>query len=61
MTAPLASIDQLEQIARSLAHYRITADHVGAYCEGAIDRAPATLTATEAEQIIDILRGQVTS
>jgi hypothetical protein len=60
MTAPLATRDQLEAITRSLAHYGIAADHVGAYCQGAIDRAPATLTADEANRIIDILRGQAT-
>jgi hypothetical protein len=59
MTAPLASIDQLEQIGAALAPYGI-AGHVGAYCQGAIDRAPGTLTADEANAIIDILRGQAT-
>jgi hypothetical protein len=58
MTA-LASIDQLEQIASALGRFGI-AGHVGAYCQGAIDRAPGTLTADEANAIIDILRGQAT-
>jgi hypothetical protein len=59
MTA-LASIDQLEQIAVALSRYGIAADHVGAYCEGAISRPAGSLTATEAEQILAILSGQVT-
>jgi hypothetical protein len=59
MTA-LATIDQLEQIGASLARFGI-AGHVGSYCEGAIDRPRGTLTATEADQIIEILRGQATS
>jgi hypothetical protein len=59
VTAPLATVDQMEQIGAALARFGI-AGHVGAYCQGAIDRAPGTLTADEANQIIDILRGQVT-
>jgi hypothetical protein len=58
MTA-LATIDQLEQIATALSRFGI-AGHVGSYCQGAIDRAPGTLTADEANRIIDILRGQAT-
>jgi hypothetical protein len=61
MPPPLASVDQLEAIAAALSRCGISGDHVGAYCQGAIARAPATLTADEANQIIDILRGQVTS
>jgi len=60
MTAPLATVDQMEQIAAVLARFGIT-DHVAAYCEGAISRPPGSLTADEADRIIEILRGQVTS
>jgi hypothetical protein len=59
VTAPLATVDQMEQIGAALSRFGIT-DHIGAYTEGAIDRPSGTLTATEANQIIDILRGQVT-
>ncbi|MFZ2055931.1 MAG: hypothetical protein WAV54_00790 [Acidimicrobiales bacterium] len=60
MTTPLATIDQTEQIAAALSRLGINGHGVSAYCEGAVSRAPATLTATEAEQILVILRGQVT-
>jgi hypothetical protein len=60
MTAPLATRDQLEQIGTALARFGITGPSISAYAEGAIDRAPGTLTADEASAIIDLLRGQVT-
>jgi hypothetical protein len=61
MTAPLATIDQLEAIGTALARFGIAAARAAAYCEGAIDRPPGTLTAAEAGAIIDILKhGEVT-
>jgi hypothetical protein len=61
MTDPLATVDQLEQIATALARIGIAGGHGGAYVQGAIDRAPGSLTAAEAGAIIDILnRGEVT-
>jgi hypothetical protein len=44
----------------SLTHRGITGHGISAYTEGAIDRQSDTLTAVEANQIIDILSGEVT-
>ena len=61
MTAPLATIDQLEAIGAALSRFGINGHGISANTEGAIDRSPGSLTATEAGAIIAILKhGEVT-
>ena len=60
MTA-LATIDQLEAIGAALSRFGIAGPGISAYTQVAIDRQSDTLTATEADAIIAVLRGEVES